>query len=71
MEENPFANVGDIRDTGSIPELGRTPGEGHSNPPHCSCLENPMDREPGRLHTIHGFAKSWTWLKQLSTHKDS
>ena len=43
MEENPFANV-DIRDAGSIPELGRSPGEGHSNPPHYSCLENPMDR---------------------------
>ena len=30
---------------GSIPGLGRCPGEGNSNPLQCSCLENPMDRE--------------------------
>ena len=38
------ANAGDIRDVGSIPELERSPGEGHSNPFQYSCLENPMDR---------------------------
>ena len=31
-------------DTGSIPGLGRFPGEGNSNPLQYSCLENPMDR---------------------------
>ena len=31
------------RDLGSIPGLGRSPGEGHSNPLQYSCLENPMD----------------------------
>ena len=31
-------------DTGSIPELGRSPGEGNGNPLQYSCLENPMDR---------------------------
>ena len=31
-------------DPGSIPGLGRTPGEGHGNPRQCSCLENYMDR---------------------------
>ena len=31
-------------DTGSIPGLGRSPGEGNSNPLQYSCLENPMDR---------------------------
>ena len=30
---------------GSIPESGRFPGEGNSNPLQYSCLENPMDRE--------------------------
>ena len=30
-------------DPGSIPRLGRSPGEGNSNPLHYSCLENPMD----------------------------
>ena len=32
-------------DPGSIPELGRSPGEGNGNPLQYSCLENPMDRE--------------------------
>ena len=31
-------------DPGLIPGLGRPPGEGHGNPLHYSCLENPMDR---------------------------
>ena len=34
-------NAGDL---GSIPGLGRSPGEGHGNPLQYSCLENPMDR---------------------------
>ena len=35
------ANAGDV---GSVPGLGRSPGEGHGNPFHYSCLENPMGR---------------------------
>ena len=31
-------------DPGSIPGSGISPGEGNGNPPHYSCLENPMDR---------------------------
>ena len=42
--KNPPANAGDIRDAGLIPELGRLPKEGHSNPLQYSCLENPIDR---------------------------
>ena len=38
------ANAGDIRDVGSIPRLGRSPGEGNGNPLQYSCLENPMGR---------------------------
>ena len=38
-------NAGDIKDVGSIPGSGRSPGEGHGKPPQYSCLENPMDRE--------------------------
>ena len=37
-------NAGDIRDVGSIPGLGRSPGGGNSNPLQYSCLENPMER---------------------------
>ena len=43
LVKNPPANAGDIRDTGLIPELGRSPGEGHRNPLQYSCLENPMN----------------------------
>ena len=39
--KNPPANAGDIRDVGSIPGLGRSPGGGHGNPSQYSCLENP------------------------------
>ena len=38
------ANVGDIRDAGSIPGLGRSPGVGYGNPLQYSCLKNPIDR---------------------------
>ena len=37
-------NAGDIKDAGSIPGLGRSPGGVHGNPLQYSCLENPMDR---------------------------
>ena len=60
-------NAGHIRDVGSIPGLGRSPGEGHSYPLQYSCLENPMDRGTWRA-TVHRVAKSQTQLKQLSTH---
>ena len=42
--KNPSANARDVRDTGSIPGLGRSPGGGHGNPLQDSCLENPVDR---------------------------
>ena len=37
------ASVYNVRDLGSIPGLGRFPGEGNGNPLQYSCLENPMD----------------------------
>ena len=42
MVKNPLANAGDV---GSIPGLGRSPGERNGKPVQYSCLENPMDRE--------------------------
>ena len=42
--KNPPANAGDVRDSGSIPDLERFPGEGNGNPFQYSCLENSMDR---------------------------
>jgi len=38
------ANAGDIRDLGSIPGSGRSPGGGHGNPLQYPCLESPVDR---------------------------
>ena len=44
MVKNSPNNAGDIRDLGSIPGLGRSPGGGHGNPLQYSCLENPGQR---------------------------
>ena len=60
--KNPPANAGHIRDEGSIPGSGRSPGGGRGNPLQYSCLENPMDRG-ARWATVHGVAKSRTRLK--------
>ena len=57
--KNPPANAGDIRDVGSIPGSGRSPGGGHGDPLQYSCLENPMDRGAWWA-TVYGMAKSWT-----------
>ena len=46
-------------DSGSIPGLGRSPGEGNGNPLQYSCLEDSMDRGVSQA-TVHGVAKSWT-----------
>ena len=65
MVKNPPANAGDIRDTGSIPGLGRSTGGGHGNPLQYCCLENPMDRGAWWA-MFHRVTKSWTQLKRLS-----
>ena len=48
-------------DPGSIPGLGRSPGEGNGYPLQDSCLENPMDRRVLR-DIVHEVTKSWTQL---------
>ena len=59
MVKNPSANAKYIRDAGSIPGSGRSPGGGNGNALQYSCLENFMNR--GALQaTVHGVAKSWT-----------
>ena len=60
-------NSGDVRDVGSTPGLGRSPGGGHDNPLQYSCLENPMDRGAWRA-LVHRVTKSKTQLKQPSMH---
>ena len=54
---------------GLISRSRRSPGGGHGNPLHYTCLENLMDRRAWRA-TVHGFAKSQTRLKQLSTQRN-
>ena len=44
------------KDVGSVPGLGRSPGEGHDKPLQYSCLENPLDRRAWRA-TVHGVTK--------------
>ena len=59
---NPPADTGDVRDAGSVPGWGRSPGEEHGNPCLCSCLDNSMDRGAQRA-TVHGVTKSRTLFK--------
>ena len=67
MVKNPPANAGDIRDAGyadlrdagSIPGSGRSPGGGNGNPLQYPCLENPMDRGAWQ-DIVHEAAEIWT-----------
>ena len=59
MVKSPPANAGDVRDTGSIPGMGRFLGEGHGNPLQCSCVENPKGRGAWWA-AIYGVSQSWT-----------
>ena len=60
------ANIGDIRDVGSVPGLGRSLGGGHGNPFLYFCLENPMDREAWPA-IVQRVVQSPTRLKQLAS----
>ena len=51
--KNPPANARDIE---SVPESGRSPGEGNGNPLQYSCLGNPTDRGAW-WYTVHGVAR--------------
>ena len=64
MGKETTCNAGD---NSLIPGSGRSPGGGNGNPYQYSCLESPMDRGACWV-TVHGGAKSQTWLKGLSTH---
>ena len=64
MVKDPPASAGDARDAGSIPGLGRSPGEGNGNPLQHPCLENPMDRGAWRA-AVHRVTESRT---QMNMH---
>ena len=61
MVKNSPANAGDVGDAGSIPDLGRSPGEGNGNPLQYSCLRNPKDRGAWQA-TVYEVTKSRTQL---------
>ena len=60
--KNMPANIGDIRNVGSIPGSGRSPRGGHGRAFQYSCLENLMDRGVWQA-TLHTVTKSQTQLK--------
>ena len=57
--KTPPSNAGDVRDTGSSPGPGRSPGGGHGNPLQYSCPGNPTDRGGWQV-TVHRVTKSGT-----------
>ena len=59
------ASVYNAGDPGSSPGLGRSPGEGNSNPLQYYCLENPMERGAWKA-AVYGVAKSWTRLSNFT-----
>ena len=59
MIKNLPAKAGDVRDSGLIPGLGRSSGEGNGNPFQYSCLGNPVDRGAWQVF-VHRVEKSQT-----------
>ena len=57
--KNLYANAGDIRDVGSIPELERSPIGEHGNTSQYSCLQNPIDRGAWQV-TVQRVSKNQT-----------
>ena len=71
VAKNLPANVGDVRDVGSISGLGRSPGGGHSNPLLYSCLENPVDKGDWWATGSTGWQRvrhHWRDLAHMHTH---
>ena len=72
--KKPPTNAGHVRDVGSIPGLGRSPGGRHGNLLQYSCLENPMDfrvrpvaksqTRPSDFH-FHCIGNCWFGLDPL------
>ena len=68
MLRNLPANAGDSRNSDLIPWLGRSPGGGNGNPLQYSCLENPMDRGPGRLQSMESQRVGHNWSNLACTY---
>jgi len=57
--KNPPTNAEDVKEVGSIPGLGRSPGGGHGSLLQHSCLENPTD-SGAWWAAVHGITMSQT-----------
>ena len=66
MVKNSPANAGDERDTGSIPESGRSPRVRNGNPLQYSSLENAWTEEPSGLQPMRPQRVGCNW-----THRQS
>ena len=64
------ANAGDVRNAGSVPRLGRSPGGGHGDLLQYSCLENPMDRGAWWA-SVHGVTNRQTEATRYYYHHHS
>ena len=59
--KNPFAEAGDAGDMALISGLGRASGVRNDNWFQYSCLENSMDKEPGRLQNVGSQSIGHDW----------
>ena len=68
LVKNPSGNSGDPRDSGPIPELGRSPGVGNGTLLQYSCLENSMGRGAWRA-TVHRVVELDTTERLSTQHR--
>ena len=67
VDKESACNAGDTGDASSIPGSGKSPREGHGNPPQYSCLKNSMNRGAWQ-GIVCGVTKSWTRLSSSHTN---
>ena len=66
----PPASAGDVRDTGSVPESGRSPGEGNGNLLQYSPWRISWTGEPGGLQSMGSQKADWTEVTEHSHRTD-
>ena len=70
MVKNSLASAGDTRNVGSIPGLGRSPGEEMATPSSILAWKIPRIEEPDGLHTFHGVTESDTTVHSKHERHD-
>ena len=64
MVKNLPASAGDVRDVGSVPGLGRSPGGGHDNHSSILAWRVPWTQEPGGLQSMGSQKVRWERVGQ-------